>query len=905
MRKEAQFERPDPSQLLERIQAEEKLSGRGRLKVFLGAVAGVGKTYSMLMAAQKLKDSGLDVVVGCVETHGRAETQALVDGLEILPRRIVEYRGTELQEFDIDAALARKPALVLVDELAHTNAPGSRHLKRWQDVEELLDNGIDVYTTLNVQHIESLHDVVSQITGVLVHERVSDSFLEKATEIALVDLPPDELIARLREGKVYLPDRAQAALENFFRKGNLIALREIALRFVAERVDTEMLKYRQDHRISETWPATERILVCISNSPLSVRLVRAAKRMAAGLKAHWIVAFVETPAYQSLPEREKTRALQTLRLAEQLGAETVELTGDSVSSEVVRFARSNNVTKIVIGKPVKGYLSDLFRPSPVDEIVRLSGAIDVYVITGDSAEPQMASLRVNKRSSDAGHYLGSAAIVVACTGVASVVSHYFELANVVMLYMLGIVVVSSLYGRGPSVLAAVLSVAAFDFFFVPPVLTFVVADTQYVLTFAVMLVTALVISTLTGRIRQQAQSARLRERRTAALYSLSRELSSTLDLEDLVAIGLKHVADSFESQVALLLPESAPNDGGAVNLKIVRYGQGVQRLDKVDEGVAFWAFKHRQAAGMNTDTLPGAAAMYVPLLSPSRVIGVLAVKPEKPERFLAPEQMHLLETFANQMAVACERAQLSLENEKNRLQVKAEQLRNSLLSSVSHDLRTPLATITGAASSIIEGSNTLKVEDCREMAAEIYSESVRLNRLVGNLLDMTRVQSGNLKVKKEWCPVDEIIGAALNFLDNQLNATSRIVKIDIPDDIPPVPVDSTLIQQVLVNLLENAIKYTPAQTEIEVRARVENHQVTFEVADHGPGVSEEMRAKIFEKFVRNDTSQPGFGLGLAICSGIVEAHGGEIKVENRSDGGAVFSFTLPIEGEMPEMDVLS
>lgn len=924
--KPVQVERPDPGLLLKRIQEEERLKSRGRLKIFLGAVAGVGKTFAMLMAAQKLKNSGEDVIVGCVETHGRSETEALMGGLEILPRKVVEYRGRQLDEFDIDGALQRRPSLILVDELAHTNAPGSRHLKRWQDVEELLENGIDVYSTINVQHIESLHDVVSQITGVQVHERVADTFLERANEIALIDLPPDELIARLREGKVYLPERAEVALENFFRKGNLIALREIALRFVAERVDNDMLRYRREHSISTTWPATERILVCVSNSPLSIRLVRAAKRMATGLKAHWIVAFVETPAYESLPESEKTRALKTLRLAEQLGADTVELTGTSVAAELIRFARSNNATKIIIGKPVKSPLLDFLRPSPVDEIVRLSGAIDVYVISGEETEPQVPPAKtpaaVNPWS-----YAGAASIVAGCTGVASIVSHTFELTNVVMLYMLGVVLVSSLYGRGPSVLASVLSVAAFDFFFVPPLFTFVVADTQYIFTFAVMLATALVISTLTGRIRLQAQSARLRERRTAALYSLSRELSSSLDSEDLIRVGLRHVSETFESQVALFLPEG-PDD----SLNTLRYGEGVKRLDKIDEGVAYWVFKHRQAAGMNTDTLPGAAAMYVPLLSPSRVIGVLAIRPQSPSRLLAPEQIHLLETFANQMAVALERAELSVENEKNRLQVKAEQLRNSLLSSVSHDLRTPLATITGAATSIIEGSESLRVQDCKDMAREIYGESARLNRLVGNLLDMTRVQSGNLPVKKEWCPVDEIIGAALSYLDNQL--VGRRVKIDIADDMPAVQVDSILIQQVLVNLLENAVKYTPAGSTIEVSAFVSPCQsdsgrdldrdsdlalrpeaenpsenssgdrAVFSVADQGPGVSEEMRRRIFEKFVRNDTSQPGFGLGLAICAGIVEAHGGTIKVENRPQGGAVFSFSLPMDGVMPELETI-
>lgn len=903
--------RPDPKQLLLRLQDEEAALESGRLKIFFGAVAGVGKTYSMLSAARKLKEEGIDVVVGCVETHGRSETAALLEGLEVIEPNPINYRGTILNEFDLDYAVARKPQLILIDELAHTNAPGSRHTKRWQDVLEILKCGIDVYTTVNVQHVESLHDIVSQITGVQVQERIPDSLIEAATELELIDLPADELIQRLKDGKIYLSEAAKSALDNFFRKGNLIALRELALRFTAEHVDSEMLKYRKAHNISSIWPTSERMLLCVSNSPLSIRLVRATKRMATALRAKWYVAFVETPNYSNLPESEKSRVMQTLRLAEQLGAETLELSGKNVADELIGWARENNVTRLVIGKPAKSNLLEKLNGTIVDSLVRESGMIDVYVISGDDDRTAVTFKKYATASQKPISYVWSALIVIICTAVAAMMRDHFELSNLIMVYMLGVVIASTRYGRAPAAMASILSVACFDFFFVPPFFTFAVSDTQYLVTFAVMLTVALIISTMTARIRQQAQSARIREGRTAKLYSIARDLSSSQNLDELIAVALKNTATTFESQVALLFPDWNGN------LVVVSDITGPDRLTEVDSGVAAWAFKNKQPSGLSTSTLPGASAMYIPLLGPQRVIGVLAIKPALEERFRAPDQMHLLETFASQMAIAFERAQLAEENERARVQVKSEQLRNSLLSSVSHDLRTPLATITGAASSIIDGSEELTIADCRAMAEEISNESARLNRLVSNLLDMTRVQSGNLQVKKEWYPVEEIIGSALSHLDARL--TGRNVKVIIADNLPFVTVDSILIQQVLVNLLENALKYTPEGSELVLRASLldqHSHQqphqqkaVQIEVADRGPGISTENHQRVFEKFFRqkttnlkdaHDTSDgdsPGVGLGLAICAGIVEAHGGKIWVQNRPGGGAVFKFYLPIDGE--------
>ena len=879
----------DPDVLLSRLQEQEILSKRGQLKIFFGAMAGVGKTYSMLESAKKLQTDGVDVVIGVVETHGRKETIALLDGFEILAPCKMDYRGAVFSEFDIDAALKRQPDLILVDELAHTNIQGSRHPKRWQDVEELLNAGIDVYTTLNVQHVESLNDIVQQITKIPIRERVPDSFLEQAYEIELIDLPPDELIERMREGKVYFPEQASRALDNFFRKGNLIALRELALRTTAERVDAQMEHYRETHKINELWPTTDRILVCVSPSPLSVKLVRAAKRMSSKMRSEWIVAYVERGAEASLSAQDKDRVLQTLRLAEQLGAETVRLTGNKVSEELIRYARQTNVAKIIVGKPARPRWREIVFGSVVDELIRLSGAIDIYVITGDESPLPSSSSSKFSPISKSSDYVAAFIIIACATVIARSMFNYFELSNVAMVYMLGVVITAIRYRRGPAILASVVSVAAFDFFFVPPTLTFAVSDTQYIVTFMVMLTVALVISTLTAQVKQQAEAARVRERRTASLYSMSRHLSSTADLDDLIESGLDHLAEEFESEVAILFPDDAGK------MHPYEYSRSKRLLAKPDEGVSQWTFKNGQTAGLGTNTLHSAKAIYMPLKGSERVIGVMALSPNNPDKFQQPEQLHLLETFVNQMAIACERAFLTQENEQSRLLIKTEQLRNSLLSSVSHDLRTPLATITGAASSIIEGSNDLNVQSCREMAKEIYHEGNRLNRLVKNLLDMTRLQEGSLQVKKEFYPVDELIGAALSAVDSQLagrKVNTQIAKGAASEIL--VPVDPVLFQQVLVNLLENAIKYSPENSSIDISARLEGNSIDIVIADRGPGISGEKRDLVFKKFYRADPqTSSGAGLGLAICLGIMDAHEGKIWVEDRQGGGAQFHCSLP------------
>jgi two-component system sensor histidine kinase KdpD len=887
-------ERPDPDALLTRVQDEEARQRRGKLKAFFGAAAGVGKTYAMLEAARAQRAEGVDVVVGYVETHGRAEADALLVGLEVLPPRAVEYRGATLRELDLDAALSRRPTVILIDELPHTNAPGSRHPKRWQDVLELLDAGINVYTTVNVQHMESLNDVVAKITGVVVRETVPDSVFDQADEVELIDLPPDDLLQRLKEGKVYLPAQAQEAVENFFRKGNLIALRELALRSTAERVDAQMRVYMREHAIGTVWPAAERLLVLVGPSPFAPRLVRTAKRMADGFGGEWIAAYVETRAHLTLPPEARDRVVQTLRLAEQLGAETVTLTGSRMSDEILAFAHAKNVTKLIVGKPSRPFWKRLLMGSIVDTLVEGSGDIDVYVTSG---EPETAAPAARRRPTltlarDWRGYGEALAMVALATGVAWLMFPYFALSNLIMAYLLGVIVVATRNGRGPSLVASILSVAAFDFFFVPPYFTFAVSDTQYLVTFAVMLVVALVISGLAVRIRTQADAARQREQRTGALYAMSRQLAGTRGVDALLTIAARHIREVFRSQVVMLIPDEAgrPASRAAVPDQF--------EVDANDVAVACWAFEHRQPAGLGTATLPGASALYVPLIASQGPVGVLGVRPAEAHALDAPEQLHQLETFANQTALAIERALLAEEAQDAGIRIETERLRSSLLSSVSHDLRTPLATITGAVTTILDNGSGLDASTRQGLLESVREEAERLNRLVQNLLEMTRLESGALQLHREWHPLEEVVGAALSRLGQRL--AGRRVTTRVPRDLPLVAIDDVLIEQVLVNLLDNALKYTPAGTPINILATATDAALTVEVADHGPGLPAGEEDRIFEKFYRGQPAGGrGAGLGLAICQGIVQAHGGRIWAQNLPEGGVAFLFTLPITDSPP------
>jgi two-component system, OmpR family, sensor histidine kinase KdpD len=886
--------RADPDELLQRLEAEEARQRGGTLKIFFGAAPGVGKTFAMLEAAQQGRADGVDLLVGVVETHGRPETQALLEGLEVLPRKKHPYRGKDLEEFDLDAALERRPQLLLVDELAHTNAHGSRHTKRWQDVMEVLDAGIDVWTTLNVQHIESLNDVIAQITHVRVRETLPDAVLERANEMVFVDLPPDALLERLKEGKVYAPAQAEYAADNFFRKGNLLALRELALRRTAERVDTDVLAYRREHGIAATWPVADHLLVCVGPSPDSAALIRAARRMAAGLRARWTAATVENPARAPLGEEARARVAQHLRLAEQLGADVVTLIGPRPSEEILSFARSRNVTRIVLGKPTHPRWRDFLFGSMLEEIVRGSGDIDVHVIRGEHGDEGRPPAELAPPRPAWTHY-GFALLMVTIASLvaASMLFRGFDIANIVMVYVLAIIIVAYRAGRGPSLLTSVLSVAVLDFCFVPPYFTFAVSDVNHVLTFAVMLLVGFVVSGLTERVRRQAEAARVREQRTHVLYALTRDLAGSNDVDEIARTAARHIGAGFHARVVVLLRDGTPR------ALAIASGQGFE-LDDRERSVATWALDHRAAAGLTTDTLPGASALYLPLTVSDRTLGVLGVQPERERHMLdEPAQRHLLEAYCRQTAMALERARLAEEAHTAMLRVEREELRNTLLSSVSHDLRTPLAAITGAASTLLADDGRMATVR-RELLETIFEEADRLERLVRNLLDMTRLESGGLEMKKDWIPLEEVVGTALDRCDAALRG--RHVSVLLPPELPLVPLDPGLMGQVFSNLLENAAKYTPPGSPIEIAASCDDAGVTVEISDRGPGLPAGTTERVFEKFFRAHTgTAPGTGLGLAICRGIVHAHGGTITAENREGGGAVFRFTLPLQGSPPSV----
>ena len=913
--------RPDPDELLDRLQRDEEKSQRGRLKIFFGASAGVGKTFAMLQAARRRKDEGADVVVGIVETHGREETLALIEGLEVIAPARIEYRGRLLAEFDLDAALARKPQLILVDELAHSNVQGSRHLKRWQDVQELLDAGIDVFTTVNVQHLESLNDVVGQITGIRVWETIPDRVFDLADEVTLVDLPPEELLDRLREGKVYMPQQAEHAVRNFFRKGNLIALRELALRRTADRVDAQMREYRADQSIERIWQARERIIVCVGAGQESSNLVRAAARLASNQKADWLAVYVETPKLERLPDAIRKRTLDALKLASELGAETVTLQGDEVAPTVLAYARMRNVSKLVAGaSSLRGWRARL-RPSVAQQLVWSARDIDVTMVSSgavrEAAERHdamsgFAGPAMGARRSAPVSYAWALAICAAITAIAALLLDRIAQTNLVMLYLLGAVFTASRLGRGPGVLFSFLGVAAFDFFFVPPRMSFTVADTQYLLTFAVMLMTSLTISHLTASLKRQAHLATLRERRTGAMFAMTRELGGALMTDQIIEIGMRHVSEVFQARTAILLPDSTEK----VRPK-VENPDPATALNDVDLDIAQWVYDQQKQAGHGTETLPAATALYLPLKAPMRTRGVIALLAEQMAEFAVPEQRRMLDTFVAQIALALERVHYVEIAQDALVSMESERLRNSLLSAISHDLRTPLTAIVGFASVLADqGAAMSGGARAQELSDAIREEALRMNGLVINLLDMARLQEGSMRLNRQWSSIEELIGSALAGCRRMLG--ERKIQARVPPDLPLVQLDAVLVERLFVNLLENAAKYTPAGTPLTIDASMmqdDGHRyVRVEVSDSGPGLPAGMESRVFDKFTRGEkeSALPGIGLGLAICRAIVEAHGGRIGASNRTDMsgkvlGACFWFMLPgdeappSETEVPEL----
>jgi two-component system, OmpR family, sensor histidine kinase KdpD len=891
-------QRPNPDQLLARVQREEKRARRGKLRIFFGYAAGVGKTFAMLEAARRERAAGVDVVVGYVEPHGRPDTERLLEGLEALPPFLVPYRDVKLREFNLDAALVRRPQLMLVDELAHTNADGLRHTKRWQDVSELLDAGIDVWTTLNVQHIESLNDVIAQITGVVVRETMPDAVLEQADEIELIDLTPAELVERLQAGKVYLPTQAERALKNFFQKGNLVALRELSLRQAAHRLQRDVDAARHERAAAAPWLTTERLLVCVGPSPSSARILRTAKRLAASLGCEWLAVAVNTGGDATGPAWIQTG--HNLRLAEQLGAETHTLIGRSVADTLLDFAHERNVTKIVVGKTAQALWKRMLFGTINDQLLKRSGDVDVYVVSGDSDEPVVARTpqQIAAMPSRWREFALAGAVVAVCTAL-GFGAHLLQLAeaNIVMIFLAGVALVSTRLGRGPAIASSMASVLVFDFCFVPPQFTFAVGDTEYLITFAVMLGIGLLISGLTSRQRSQLQASQTQERRTGQLFRMTRQLSELSGTDFLVRTAGRQLEEIFGGEVVLYVREA----DGSLSL---RYGEATSvTQEPINRDVAQWVAGNGKLAGAGTDTLPNATAMFVPMVGSQRAVGAVGVRPQETTRFLDPEQQRLLETCASLVALAIERDASVLDAHQAQLQVETEQMRNSLLSSVSHDLRTPLASIAGAASGLAEAFESLDASTRRELLDTICDESERLSRIVENLLHMTRLSSGRLTVDRQWQPVEDVIGSSLNRMGRNLDG--REVAVTIADDVPLGHFDEVLIELVLLNLLDNAVKYSPPGTPIDVRAEEAPGGVAIEVADRGRGFLPGDEQQVFEMFYRGADAKPdrrGTGLGLAICKAIVRAHDGVIVAKNRPDGGASIRFTLPFDGKPPSVE---
>ena len=896
--------RPDPDQLLAQIRGDEARAARGRLRIYFGSSAGVGKTYAMLLAARALKASGVDVVAGVVETHGRAETAAQLQGLDVLPPALVDHRGRILPEFDLDAALARKPALILVDELAHSNVAGSRHPKRWQDVDELLAAGIAVYTTLNVQHLESLNDVVGGITGIRVQETLPDTFFDAASEVVMVDTPADELIGRLKAGKVYLPAQAERAAKNFFRKGNLMALRELALRRTADRIEGDVQAYRVNQSIHAVWKTEAALLCCIGphggDGAGSDHVVRSAARLAQQLAVAWHAVYVETPALQRLSSAQRERILHTVKLAEELGATTAVLSAQDVPSALVAHARQHNLSKLLVGR--RGVSHWWQRRTLGPRVAALAPDIDLIEVGRARQAEQPAAHASTAASAEEGdgglgrkRYLWAVAACGLTTLVAHPLAPVFDLANIVMLFLLAVVGVAVRFGRGPAVLAAFLNVAAFDFFFVPPRLTFAVHDAQYLLTFGVMLVVGLVTGQLTAGLRYQASVATHRETRSRALFEVARELSSVLVTEQCVEIAESAIAREFHAQAHVFLLDTGDR---------LQMPASAPRESQLDIGTAQWALDHNEAAGWGTDTLPGSAWLYLPLKAPMRTRGVLALKPAQPRLLLVPEQRQQLETFAVLSAIALERVHYVEVAQQASVQIESERLRNSLLAALSHDLRTPLAALYGLADTLVGGPLAAPQ---REIAQALAAEARRMNAMVNNLLDMARLQSGAVRLKLQWQPFEEVVGSALQAMRAALAGHS--VRTDLPSDLPLVNFDAVLMERVLCNLFENAAKYTPPGSCVTIAARVHESDLRVSVADTGPGLPAGREQALFEKFARGEreSATPGVGLGLAICRAIVEAHGGRIWFEAAEGGeaasgrrGAQFRFTLPL-GTPPDM----
>lgn len=885
--------RPDPDVLLAKLNKE----ARGKLTVFLGAAAGVGKTYTMLESAHDMLAAGEDVVIGWVETHSRPETEKMVEGLPRLPGKTIEHRHKKLVEMDIDGILDRKPKVVLVDELAHTNVVGSRHVRRFQDVEEILNAGIDVYTTLNIQHIESLNDIVAQITGVTVRETVPDSIVEQADQVQLIDIPPNELIKRLKEGKVYIPRQAELALNKFFRPGNINALRELALRFTANRVDRDLHEYMQVHDITGPWSAGERVMVCVSASPFSAQLIRAARRLARGIQAELLAVHIEVPLRFGLSEKERDRIFRNMRLAEELGAKTLSVSGNDLTEEILSVARDHNVTHLVVGKPLQGRVQEwLSGKAVVDKLIRHSGGMNIHVIQGTTEvkdEPKVKT-RVATVPIPWRNYVAGLLMVALVTAGNWWWRDYVDPVHVIILYLLPVLLSAVWWGKGPSYVTALCSVVLFDFLFTLPIFSLSVADLRYVWSLPLFLVVAFIIGEQTEKLRVEVMLAKQREKSTRALYTFSRDIAAVVDVSIIVRNLVDQAWQILERPIAVFLPE---NNGKLV--LVAEAGTVKADIDASEMAVAIWAYEHSEIAGSYTETLPGATYMYVPLTTSGNAVGVLGIHIQG--QMLTPVQRRLIEAWAGLAAIAVERVNLAQQARQTSLLVASDKLRTALFNSISHELRTPLASIIGAISSLLDTEGVYSGADRKELLETVQEGAARMDRLVANLLDTARLESGMMQLKKDWCDVEDVIGIALRRVAKCIEG--RPLLINIPEDLPLVMADCVLLEQVLINLLDNACKYSTNGSEITITASQDETVVKIAVADRGAGIPAEYLEQVFDKFYRVEQpkSVSGTGLGLSICKGIIESHGGDIYAENRPGGGTIMTFAIPF-GEQPEIE---
>jgi two-component system, OmpR family, sensor histidine kinase KdpD len=877
--------RPNPDTLLASLQKQDVRAKRGRLKVFFGMAPGVGKTFAMLEAARREQAAGRNVAIGYVETHGRKETEALTEGLPGVPRRRLDYRGVALTEMDLDAVLARAPQLALVDEFAHTNAPGSRHPKRYQDVLELLDAGIDVFTTLNVQHVESRAESVRQITGVSIRETVPDTALDRA-DFELVDLTPDELRTRLAAGKVYMPEYAHSAQDHFFRAGNLAALRELALRFAAEQVGQDVLAYRQSYHITDPWKSGQRLLVAVSPSPTSAALVRWTRRLAGELQAPWMAVYVEPP--HPLGDEEKSRLARHLALARELGAEVITTTDIDVMRGILRTAREQNVTQLVVGKPVGWRALDLLRGgSLLNRLIRESGYIDIHAVRAEGALSRAKGPSIPKLDpADAPGYLVALAVVAGVTGLNALLMQELGYQSLALVYLLSVVVLAMFVGRGPTLAAATLTALLWNFLFVPPLFTFHISGATDLMLFFTYFVVALAMGNLTARLRTQQKAERQREERATSLYLLTRELANATDFADLLAIVVREATKAFQAEVGLSLPGDSPD------LALTPYFAGSWTMDEKEQSVALWAFTHRQAAGRGTDTLPAAAGLHLPLLTGEHAAGVLSLRFRDPTP-LTTSQRDFIDTFVRQIALVLDRQRLRDAEQQARLLAESERLSKTLLNSISHEMRTPITVIASAASGLSDDGGTRNHEYRLAMVREIQEAARRLNRLVGNLLNMTRLEAGYVKAKLDWCELNDLVQVTLKELDKEL--AQHKVTVELAPNLPLVRMDFVLMQQVLTNLLLNAATHTPPGTLIQLKVAVDPKTLRITVADTGPGLAKDILDRIFDKFYRAPAAAAGgTGLGLSIVKGFMEAQGGRVDAANRPDHGAIFTLRLPL-----------